>query len=64
MGALGAILLLGVILFGIYFFLLPKKPFEYSGRTTDQADVNHMRQLGGGLLLLFFVIYAISLLSS
>ena len=64
MGTLGAILLLGVILFGVYYFLLPKKPFEYSGRTTDQESVNRMRNLGGGILLLFFIIYAISALGS
>ena len=63
MGTLGAILILGLILFGVYYFLLPKKPFEYGGHTTEQSDVNHMRNLGGGLLLLFFIVYVLSALS-
>ncbi len=63
MGEFGAVLLLGIILFGVYNFLLPKKPFEYGGNTTEQPDVNHMRNLGGGLLLLFFIVYLVSVLS-
>jgi hypothetical protein len=59
MGTLGAILLLGVILFGVYYFLLPKKPFTYDGVTHKQSDVNQLRYLGGGLLLLFFIVYLI-----
>ena len=62
MGTLGVIVVIGVVLFGIYFFLLPKKPFEYGGHTTDQADVNRMRNQGAGFLLLVFIVFALALL--
>ena len=63
MGTLGAILLLGVILLGAWYFLLPRKPFEYGDRTHSQSEVNQLRNLGGGLLLLFFIVYLIDALS-
>ena len=54
------ILILAGLCFGIYLFL-PKKPFTYDGRTTSQKDVNEMRNFGGGILLIVFVILVLAL---
>lgn len=61
MSSLIPIIGLGVILFGFYA-ILPKKPFTYDGRQTDQKSTNEMRNLIGGILILFFVIVCVAML--
>jgi hypothetical protein len=55
------ILILAGLCFAIYS-LLPKKPFTYDGRTTSQKDVNEMRNFGGGILLIVFVVLVLALI--
>jgi hypothetical protein len=55
------LLILGAICLAIYS-MLPKKPFEYDGRRHSQSDVNGLRNFGGGIILIVFVILVISLL--